>query len=186
MQPYSTCQEIQHLGTVVIFCMSGTRDKDSRKDSSFFYRCLLMRIDMMSLMAHTWHLSRSKNDCVQENNECYSMWTVTLQAQPKSGVCKGTLTSGGHQTDDDGGGGAGALDEHSYQNPHHQACHRVGEDGTVLEDVPCHFAFPNKTNKATWSYIYLICPYIQARKEIKDKVLRLLLHPVPCKTCLEE
>lgn len=46
------------------------------------------------------------------------------------------LTTRGYKADRDGGGGWRALDQHSDQYSHHQSCHRVGQDGVFLEDVP--------------------------------------------------
>lgn len=33
------------------------------------------------------------------------------------------------------------MDKDGHQDAHHQACHRVGQDGIVLEDVPRYFTF---------------------------------------------
>ena len=50
----------------------------------------------------------------------------------------GQLTARGDHADNDGCRGAGALHQDCHQNPHHQSCHWVGQDGIVLEDITSH------------------------------------------------
>lgn len=53
--------------------------------------------------------------------------------------CCPPLTPRGDHADNDGGGSAGALNQDGDQDSHHKPRYWVGEDGVVLENVPCDF-----------------------------------------------